>query len=525
MTEEKLRLHITPFSKELAQTILSITSSPAASTISHHTLETFPENSYGYIELPAMEGERIKKKLNGSILKGKKLRIEDARPQKRGFETEDDKDNGAPSVLHEPRASKRPKISKSELQGHELAPKRKVKRGWTEAEKGKRGSSLKHETSPLASKHTDKAECLFRVQAPPNKTFESTRLTKNEKKRDAKAGKKATVVHEFGKSVVHPSFIRNETDTGEAGVAAEYIDGKGWVDKDGIVIEEVSKRQLRKRNPANVPPETFRLPKSKLSNMARASSSDEQSSGSRVNRERRKFKKISSKTPRDKSSIGDPKAVTVVSEEATSSSGISFSGSESASQATSESDDEEELELEPETQLANPKDSEKSKDAAAVELTASPAVHPLEALFKRPNQAASQTTSKRPLEIKTTFNFFEPDEEQTIPQTPFTTRDLQLRGQRSAAPTPDTAHPTRRFFAESVSPGGDSDIDGEEDLEGPSDGISTSKRSNQKEGESDFAKWFWEHRGENNRAWKRRRREAMKDKRQRENKQNGRRSG
>ena len=36
--------------------------------------------------------------------------------------------------------------------------------------------------------------------------------------------------------------------------------------------------------------------------------------------------------------------------------------------------------------------------------------------------------------------------------------------------------------------------------------------------QSDFAKWFWEHRGETNRAWKRRRREAAKEKRKSDNK-------
>ena len=41
--------------------------------------------------------------------------------------------------------------------------------------------------------------------------------------------------------------------------------------------------------------------------------------------------------------------------------------------------------------------------------------------------------------------------------------------------------------------------------------------------ESDFAKFFWEQRGENNRTWKRRAREAKKEKRQRENRQQSRR--
>jgi hypothetical protein len=35
---------------------------------------------------------------------------------------------------------------------------------------------------------------------------------------------------------------------------------------------------------------------------------------------------------------------------------------------------------------------------------------------------------------------------------------------------------------------------------------------------SDFQKWFYEHRGEANRAWKRRRKLVAKDKRHRENK-------
>jgi len=41
--------------------------------------------------------------------------------------------------------------------------------------------------------------------------------------------------------------------------------------------------------------------------------------------------------------------------------------------------------------------------------------------------------------------------------------------------------------------------------------------------ESDFANFFWENRGDNNRTWKRRAREAKKEKRQRENRQRSRR--
>lgn len=54
----------------------------------------------------------------------------------------------------------------------------------------------------------------------------------------------------------------------------------------------------------------------------------------------------------------------------------------------------------------------------------------------------------------------------------------------------------------------------------PSKTASSEDRGRQ---ESDFAKFFWENRGDNNRAWKRRAREAKKEKRQRENRLRGRR--
>jgi hypothetical protein len=51
-------------------------------------------------------------------------------------------------------------------------------------------------------------------------------------------------------------------------------------------------------------------------------------------------------------------------------------------------------------------------------------------------------------------------------------------------------------------------------------GVATSSKDvngDRKEAESDFQKWFYEHRGETNRAWKKRRKVAAKETRQREN--------
>ncbi|KAL9036953.1 MAG: hypothetical protein Q9214_005909, partial [Letrouitia sp. 1 TL-2023] len=153
-------------------------------------------------------------------------------------------------------------------------------------------------------------------------------------------------------------------------------------------------------------------------------------------------------------------------------------------------------------------------------------LHPLEALFKRPTNAASQTPKKPSLEVRTSFNFFEPDADESsntklvIPQTPFTQQDYQRRRMRSAAPTPDTAAPGRATFGHVWSQG--SDVPEEEDEYGePGTDTPLESKNIKKEEEkqeSEFQKWFWEHRGENNRAWKRRRREAAKEKRQRDNK-------
>lgn len=100
---------------------------------------------------------------------------------------------------------------------------------------------------------------------------------------------------------------------------------------------------------------------------------------------------------------------------------------------------------------------------------------------------------------------------------------------RSAAPTPDTAHANKRFIWPSEQ---EEDGDEEEEEEMGPDAASTSKGKEKGKGlekvgegeveegvtaETDFQKWFYEHRGDANRAWKKRRKVVGKEKRQREN--------
>jgi hypothetical protein len=106
--------------------------------------------------------------------------------------------------------------------------------------------------------------------------------------------------------------------------------------------------------------------------------------------------------------------------------------------------------------------------------------------------------------------------------TPFTKQDFALRGLRSAAPTPDTAFPGKSYTVwptDNASKEVGAGVDGDAT---PTHKPKAKEADAQKDPAaapvSDFQKWFYEHRGENNRAWKRRRKLAAKEKRHRENK-------
>ena len=85
-----VRLHITPLKPELLKVYLAPSVLPLARNISYHTVETFPEKGFGYVELPEQEAQKVRKKLNGTTLKGSKVRIEMAKPEKRKAREEAD---------------------------------------------------------------------------------------------------------------------------------------------------------------------------------------------------------------------------------------------------------------------------------------------------------------------------------------------------------------------------------------------------------------------------------------------------
>ena len=480
MTSNLSRLHITPLSPDLLPIILG-RALQSAHDISYHQIQSAPEDSYGYVNLPKMEADRVKQKLNGATLKGKKIKIEDAKPRKRKHE-EMDPSAGPESNSAKARKGKKdrtPKAKGNLVQGHELSGDRKVKRGWTEAKTGKAEKKSDRKSDRQKSKYTNQEELLFRTKVPLNKSD----AMPDESKKRQKHGD-SQLVHEFAKTIARPSFIKQNADKGHGEL--EFVDGKGWVDEQGTVVEP---------EPPNV-------------------------------RTKRQGKQKSGKAKLVKPNMHQPTSSTNTTDEPTSTA--------------NKASEQETLPDADETTSSDGADAETSDSSSApstpepeddtiVEQTNSLELHPLEALFKKPQKpASSQDIAKPSLELTTSnFSFFEGgadddiEEELSVPGTPYSSQDIRNRGLRSAAPTPDTAYPSRfNSYGSSSFHGDDASDKSEEDKGRPQEASESNEASLQIPGKgepSDFEKMFWEKRGDNNRAWKARRRTVLKEKRQREN--------
>ena len=503
-TSVPMRLHITPLNPDLLPIVLGPVLAKSAENISYQTIETFPENHYGFVDLPEQDAKKLIAKLNGAILKGKKMKIEEARTKKRS------RDAGAvddePKIEDVRKRSKKEKKGENILEGHELPAGRKVKRGWTEPKAEKSSNSKvspkekkkKTSKSQAPSKYSEKEELLFRTRLPPNKEDLSTQ------KKDKKSKKKTTsdtVIHEFERTEQQPSFLR---DTTSAGRASEYVENVGWVDESGDLVEK-EPSNLKRRRPTKAEGLMISVP-----------------SPSRA--QKASLLKLQSPTQpvAAMSSDSDSSATSNVAEQEeapdddTSSSGITSSsayatGSEQELDTTS-GDEHAKHPLQPPQIEVQPAPETPHK------------VHPLEALFKKPNPPIDHEVTKPSLEIETSFSFFgeapeEDDELPPMPNTPFTSRDINSRGVRSAAPTPDTAHPSRfASFASALAAHTEDHSDDEDldDADGAND-LGRPAQQTEERNESDFEKRFWAERGPNNRAWKASKRTALKEQRQKQN--------
>ncbi|KAJ5782214.1 hypothetical protein N7457_003988 [Penicillium paradoxum] len=528
---ETTRLHITPFTPDILPSVLPASIRNLATEVSFHEISTFPENNYGYVTLPKMEAEKIKKKLNGSMLKGKKFKVEAARPQKRHREEEEVVLEAPSSAKKKSKKSKKQDPEDGVLDGFELPTDRKVRRGWTEssdAKQERRKSEKKEKKNKEKklqpkSKYTDKSECLFRATIPPNRASDAASDDKKAKKKSPKDN----VVHEFAKTVTQPSFLRTAEES--AAPTVTFEDGKGWVDSTGN-LKEPANEKISKDNyrPGQIPG---------AKEKARAANSAAKDTKKRARKE--KITEESSESEDYTSSSGSSSDESSDAESESDEANVDESSK--ASSASSDADDDVKSTVQEEIVESKKASGNDSDSDALAETPSQPdsdemitenaqemeqdssakEVHPLEALFKRaaPTVSDDQTAP----EPETGFSFFGNDiesedelhmAEPQTPFTPFTKTDLQNRGQRSAAPTPDTTAATRHMTW-NESDESDEDVSFDSPVTKPrlENGVTNE--------ETEFAKWFWENRGENNRAWKKRRRDAAKEQRQRDNRKKG----
>ncbi|PKS10918.1 hypothetical protein jhhlp_002676 [Lomentospora prolificans] len=550
-SEPYSRLHITPFDADLLKTVVPAASLPKARNISFHTLETFPENRYGFIELPVADADKVKRKFHGSTLRGQKMRVEKARPEKileptaddveevsskkRKKRSSDDRDGG----------SKKRKRDLNTVEGVMLPEGRKVKRGWTvtpeearkEAKQKKRSKDKddkekKKSKKIVKSKYTDKEECLMKVVLPPNApALVDANVDERRKRKKKGKAQREVVVHEFENTTKFPSFIKSttqSTETKQTGPIPLPFDDPVPEPRKEKAKKELIKEEPQKTTKDDVPKKEE--PKEEPGKVEPENDSDAASESSEDS---------------NNDSSSDSSASESETEAVTVEPPSSESDSDSDSDSESEDEKDEPTSLANNTLLKPPADSSpttrprSSGSMKNLSITIPPPpttpakVHPLEALYKRTK--TDDTTQSTP--AAEPFSFFggggsddEEEEEDSLPvpgsqppMTPFTRQDFELRNVRSAAPTPDTAHPnrTRGFWG----PSREDDIN-EEEEEAPTSPLRISpsrepagaQEENKDNGPAtDFQNWFYENRRDLNKSWMNRRKSAKKEKRQREN--------
>lgn len=505
----RIKLHISPFSASLLDAVIPKTIQPVASGISYHVTQTDPDKGFGYVELPKAEADKLRKKLNGLVLRGSKMNIEVAKPEKkRRHELAD----GPEVPERKSKKAKKDKTPKADLTGYELPDGRSVKRGWTATDKEhKADKKQKREKSKYTSR--DEKEMLFKL-GKKNKT--STKASKPAKDGDKKKPTKdPNIVHEFERNTKTPSFLRNEK-AGRSGADLTFVDGQGWVDEYGNVVEPVKARS--KAVPIERIVESVTAPEAPKA-------------------EKKGKKKVPEpETPVEDSDDSASGEDSLESEDESNDDSSESQESEAASEIVVEGKAEDEGSTDATVPNAErpvdhiAKEPIPTHETMDVDVPAEPkAVHPLEALYKRRAEDAPKLAP-----LNTSFSFFDVEgndqddivADDAMPQTPFTKQDRQVRGLRSAAPTPDTAAIGRKFsfaFGEAADEDNEEDDDDRRPSDSPldvkGDGATSalSAADAEPKEQSTFVKEFYERRADMNRSWKQRRREALKQQRQREN--------
>ncbi|PUU78257.1 hypothetical protein B9Z19DRAFT_1108389 [Tuber borchii] len=211
-----VHLHITPLTPETTHSLLPpkvLAEKAVVASMSFHTIPSFPEKSYGYLDCEWGVADGIKKKLNESLFGGLKLRLR------------------TPGLIlsflgaFSARRKKAKKCKeKGVVDGIELRD-RKVQRGWS-----------RPPAISTPAKRDGKRDCLFRISTTtptptaPTSTTTSTERTK-EKRTDG-------TIKEFTHNTKFPQFLqRTSLDKDVSTTTATFDESLGWLNSTGAVIE------------------------------------------------------------------------------------------------------------------------------------------------------------------------------------------------------------------------------------------------------------------------------------------------
>ena len=325
----------------------------------------------------------LKKKLNGSMFRGVKVRIEDARP-------DTFVDGGVPDPVEDDGKRKRKREEKEKekegskrkkngaVKGIELPEGRRVQRGWTKP------PAI---STPAAGKDS-KRECLFRTS--------TASLEKSEKDKKKKKSRGEKALKEFTHNTKFPQFLKtNQLSAQRSNTVTEYVDGVGWINGRGEVIERSMQHTTADSHMDIDEPST--------------------------------------PTPQGKGSAASPPY------------------REPANASDSDSDVTDVSPITPKTPHAPspPPQSSSSKRSKAqtptLQITIPRIVHPLEALYKPTTATPGASSSAISPTDTSSFRFSFVDDEDDDGDGEVTVSTPPHR-YRSAAPTPDTAIGNRRFF-------------------------------------------------------------------------------
>ncbi|KAI9681808.1 MAG: hypothetical protein M1829_000553 [Trizodia sp. TS-e1964] len=223
--QDTIRLHISPFTPELLNSLLPPSILPLAQDLSYHTLETFPEKSYGYVTLPTAQGKKLRGRLNGLIIKGTKVRIESARPQRSLAISRTDEPTGRKLALRLQQAPIRRPNKRNCVPGIELPSGRRVQRGWAKPASTAKKSLLLGDTVSRA-RASSKPDCLFRMKLP-SPSLSSGRLPHL----------REIVVRENSQVRKWPSFLRDDANPPKGSRVLQFIDQQGWFNEAGDLVE------------------------------------------------------------------------------------------------------------------------------------------------------------------------------------------------------------------------------------------------------------------------------------------------